>query len=136
MTRLELQARVDAPHASDIVHVVAGAVPRRMVAGSFFVPVRQQGVWLVDGVQLAVLTGALRPADFAGRHAEGLLVAVQRDLFNLDQAHLRQLAELLEAASALLADPSSPYIERAWLTTLSYLSRVAAGDSSYQGVPR
>lgn len=132
-TALECQQRVDAAHAGEIVHVVAGAGAQRVVASSFFTPVRQPGVWRVSGLPIATIIDALRSADLVGIHAEGLLVAIQRDLFDLDRGQFRLLTATLDAASELLAAMSSPHVERIWLLTLAYITRVAASDALLEG---
>lgn len=135
---LESQPRVDAPHAGDILHVFVcasnGRTPGdRTLAGSFFAPARQPGVWRVGPISLAAIAHAVRPADLAGPRAEGLLVAIQRDLCDLDGHQLRHLADSLDAADAILAATPSPQLERAWLSTLAYLARVAAGERASEG---
>lgn len=130
---LESQPRVDAPHAGDILHVFVRASGDRTLAGSFFAPARQSGVWRVGPLSLAAIAQAVRPADLAGPRAEGLLVAIQRDLCDLGGHQLRHLADSLDAAGAILAATPSPQLERAWLATLAYLARVAAGERAYEG---
>lgn len=131
---LEFQPRVDAPHVGDILHVFVCATGERTLVGSFFAPARQPGIWRVGPLSLAAIVHALRPTDLIGLRAEGLLVAIQRDLCDFDGHQLRHLADSLDAAGAILTATPVPQLERAWLTTLAYLARVAAGEAVHEGI--